>query len=214
MRLVHDDGKPLPGHLADLLGYARKTLQGRDNQPLTGSQGFRQLHCLSFLDGRHHPLTCSKLRTVCCNCQSSTRRSVMTMTESKTGLSSAPDKQDSRCASQAMLLLLPLPALCSIKCSDRLPSSWHPQPFGGRNPVDDSAGRSTSSCRSAYRRRRGHPQLDKVIEDFQQAVPLPNFLPEIIRLEPLRVVGIARAVVAPLVKWQEMGSIRRNCVVR
>ena len=61
------------------------------------------------------PSTCWNWRTVRCSWRSSTRRSVMTMMESKTRRSPASCSTESWWASQAMELLLPDPALCWIR---------------------------------------------------------------------------------------------------
>jgi hypothetical protein len=61
------------------------------------------------------PCTCSNWWTVSCSCLSSTRRSVITTTLSNTFSSASLCSDDSRCASQAIVLLLPDPAECSTR---------------------------------------------------------------------------------------------------
>ena len=99
--------------------------------------------------------TCANCLMVSRICLSRTRRSVMTITESKTALPSCSSPM-SWCASQAMELLLPLPAECSMRYrrpaarARRRPAACGRRPAGGS--AGTPAGASSAPCRPSPRR--------------------------------------------------------------
>jgi type I restriction enzyme R subunit len=114
MRLVDDHRKALARQLADPPRDDREFLQGREMIVFPASSAsFNWREVVSMFSTT--PRVCSNWRIAACSCRSRTRRSVTTTIESKTRRSDASCRVASRCASQAIVKLLPLPAECSIR---------------------------------------------------------------------------------------------------
>jgi hypothetical protein len=110
--LVHDHRIGAVGERVDLLGDVGELLQRRDDDAgLLAGERLGQLGGV-LVDALHHAVHVLELVDVSCSCLSSTRRSVITTTLSNTFSSASLCSDDSRCASQAIVLLLPDPAEC------------------------------------------------------------------------------------------------------
>ena len=150
--------------------------------------------------------TCANCLIVSRICLSRMRRSVTTITESKTWPPSKPASRTSWCASQAMEFDLPDPAECWMSTPPPCPFILHRRAACARRRADGSAetiGRA-SPCRSSG------PALDDlgvVLDNVGEAKRREHVLPQIIRLQANRIGRIAGAVVPAFVEGQKPGRL-------
>ncbi len=150
-------------------------------------------------------------RIASCSWASRTLRSVITRTESNTGLLASSCSTDSRCASQEMLLVLPDPAECWIRyrCPGPCCTGGLDQP-GDRLPLVEAREQHRLATGLLARHRIdlvGDLQVQEPPEDVQPGVALQDLLPQVRRRRAVRVRRVPGVMVVAPVERQERGVL-------